>query len=62
VSLNALDATIATIPTVAMMNKAKVFVRPESSVFPYNQSELPRSIASPDWNKLNLNTSGMFCS
>lgn len=41
-----------------MMNRAGAFVTPYATVFPFNQDELPASISSPDWDKLDLNTTG----
>lgn len=40
------------------MNKAGAFVSPYAAVFPFTQDELPNSISSPDWNKLDLNMTG----
>lgn len=40
------------------MNKAGAFVSPYAAVFPFTKDELPNSISSPDWNKLDLNITG----
>lgn len=58
VSNNALVAVGPQLPVAALMNKAGAFVTPNASVFPFFQSELPPSISSPDWYKLDLNDTG----
>ncbi|BDA45294.1 probable focal adhesion kinase 1 at C-terminar half [Coccomyxa sp. Obi] len=55
-SLNALVTTSGPrLPVASLMNRAGSFVSPYTSVFPFTQDELPNSISSPDWNKLDLN-------
>ncbi|CAL8471108.1 g10650 [Coccomyxa elongata] len=54
-----LDALVTTpgprLAVASVMNKAGAFVSPYAAVFPFTQDELPNSISSPDWNKLDLN-------
>ncbi len=57
-SFNALVAEGPRLPVAAVANKEGAFVSPYAAVFPFNQDEMPASIFSPDWNKLDLNTSG----
>lgn len=40
-----------------MQNRAGAFVVPAQSAFPFTPEEMPPSIASRDWNKLDLNMS-----
>jgi len=47
------------LPVALVKNRADAYVSPSAAVFPYYFEELPASIASPDWNKLQLSMSGM---
>ena len=53
VALRASNSTNIAVATI--QNKAGAYVSPYACVFPFMPDELPSSIASPDWNRLDLN-------
>ena len=55
-ALVALSASsVSNLGAAMMQNKAGAFVSPFACPFPFTPAELPRSIASPDWARLDLN-------
>lgn len=50
-------AHVRNITAAAVQNRAGAFVLPSQVAFPFTPDEMPRSIGSRDWNKLDLNMS-----
>lgn len=57
-SMNAYGTSTSSLPVAAILNKAGNFVTPQAAIFPFNETEMPSSIASPDWMNLDLNATG----
>ena len=45
------------VSAAAVQNRAGAFVLPSQAAFPFTPEEMPQSITSRDWDKLDLNMS-----